>query len=231
MVDFQIYNQDSKEIIPKLGEFADCIVTDPPYRLTSGGSKSSKLGGIFSHVDDGGYGGDGQIVPCDITWKQIMVLCYGALKEGNHAYIMTNNRNMEEALREARLAGFKLHNILVWIKNTKTPNRYYMNRVEYCLFLYKQSSKYINNCSDDNVFFVDNKKGNGHPTEKPVKLMINFIEQSTKVGDLVLDPFMGSGTTGLACFATNRRFLGCEIKKEYFDTANKRLIEYYDKLL
>lgn len=204
-------------------ESVDLIVTDPPYRLTSGGSKNSNLGGIFSHVDEGGYGNDGEIVPCDISWKEIMETCHKPLKEGCHAYIMVNNRNMEEALYEARKVGFKFHNILVWDKGTVTPNRYYMNQLEFCLFLYKERSKCIKDCSLSNLFRVKNNDKNGHPTGKPNKLMECWVEQSSNENDLILDPFIGSGTTAVACVNTKRRFIGFELDKGYYDIACKRI--------
>jgi len=63
----------------------------------------------------------------------------------------------------------------------------------------------------------------GHPTQKPVDLMKRMILGSTNEGDVVLDPFMGTGTTGVACMETNRKFIGFEIDKKYFEIAKKRL--------
>jgi len=63
----------------------------------------------------------------------------------------------------------------------------------------------------------------GHPTQKPVDLMKRMILGSTNEGDVVLDPFMGSGTTGVACVETGRKFIGFEIDKRYFEIAKKRL--------
>ena len=66
-------------------------------------------------------------------------------------------------------------------------------------------------------------KNNGHPTEKPVELMEILIKNSSKEGDLVLDPFVGVGATAIACQNLNRNFIGCEIDKKYYDTAMERL--------
>ena len=62
-----------------------------------------------------------------------------------------------------------------------------------------------------------------HPTTKPLKLMSYLITLGSREGDIVLDPFMGSGTTGIACKLLNREFIGCEINKEYFEIARKRI--------
>ena len=64
-----------------------------------------------------------------------------------------------------------------------------------------------------------------HPTEKPVELMKWLIETYTREGDTILDPFMGSGTTGVACVQTGRNFIGIEIDPTYFAIAEKRIKE------
>ena len=120
-------------------------------------------------------------------------------------------------------AGFKFHNLLTWDKGTVTPNRFYMHKTEFCLFLYKGKAKYINNMSDSNLFNVLNKKTTGHPTEKPIELMKNWIENSTNKNDLVIDPFMGANSTGIACLFSKRKFIGGEIEKKWFDIANERI--------
>jgi site-specific DNA-methyltransferase (adenine-specific)/modification methylase len=68
----------------------------------------------------------------------------------------------------------------------------------------------------------------GHPTQKPLTLMLWTIEQArTKVNDLILDPFMGSGTTGVACVQLGRKFIGIELEQKYFDIACKRIEQAY----
>jgi len=217
--DCTLYLGDSLQIMPML-EKVDCVVTDPPYPLTSGGNNTSELGGCLSKHN---YNNDGKIVECNITWKQINNMCYEALKDNGNAYIMSNNRNLEKALRWFRKSGFGFHNILVWDKCTVTPNRFYMLGVEFGLFGYKGRARYINDMSLSNLFKAPNSKGNEHPTEKPVELMACWIEQSTDKGGLVIDPFMGSGTTLVACAKTGRKGIGIEIDKQYFDVACRRV--------
>ena len=65
----------------------------------------------------------------------------------------------------------------------------------------------------------------GHKSQKPIKLMIELIERYTKEGDTILDPFMGSGTTGVACARLNRNFIGIEINPQYFEIAQRRIAE------
>ncbi|EAL6382181.1 site-specific DNA-methyltransferase, partial [Campylobacter jejuni] len=69
-----------------------------------------------------------------------------------------------------------------------------------------------------------------HPTQKPVKLLEKLVLLATNENETILDPFMGSGSTGLACLFKNRNFIGCEIAKEYFEIAERRLKSTQDTL-
>ena len=70
-----------------------------------------------------------------------------------------------------------------------------------------------------------------HPTQKPIALLEYLIRTYTNEGDLVLDNCMGSGSTGVACMNTKRRFIGIEIEQKYFDIAKKRIDSVYDKAI
>jgi site-specific DNA-methyltransferase (adenine-specific) len=98
-----------------------------------------------------------------------------------------------------------------------------MNSCEFILFLRKGKAKRINNLGSKTILKVDNVRGKLHPTQKPVELMKILIENSSNEGDVVLDPFMGSGSTGVACLNTNRNFIGIELDKNYFEIAKERL--------
>lgn len=90
--------------------------------------------------------------------------------------------------------------------------------------LRKGNAKNINNMGTKNILDVKNIIGNKtHPTEKPVVLNEILIENSSNKDDVVLDPFMGTGSCGIACMHTNRNFIGFEIDKKYFDIAKERI--------
>ena len=81
-------------------------------------------------------------------------------------------------------------------------------------------------CGTKNILRIPNILGNKkHPTEKPVELLKLLIENSSNEGDIVMDCFMGSGSTGIACINTNRKFIGIEIDKKYYDIAIERIQE------
>ena len=102
--------------------------------------------------------------------------------------------------------------------------------------LRKGKERTVNNCGIGDILSISatkTKKKNGeniHNSEKPISLMQILITQSTDAGDIVLDPFMGSGTTAIACMNTNRNFIGFELNKEYYDIANRRIEENKMKL-
>ena len=147
------------------------------------------------------------------------------MKKDSHCYIWTNDKNLADLQIEAEKVGFRLHNILIWKKNNLTPNRWYMKNCEFILFLYKGKAKPIKNKGSSQFLEYKNKSGKEklHPTEKPVDLIKELILNSSEENDLVLDCFMGSGSTGVACIETNRRFFGIEIEKEYFEISKERL--------
>ena len=154
-----------------------------------------------------------------------MPLIYKVLKPDTHAYVFTNFKNLREMMEEAEKVGFKIHNLLVWEKNNCTPSQYYMKNCEYVLFLRKGKAKWINDIGGSKtVHRFNNIIGNKtHPCEKPVDLLKFYIENSSKEGDLVIDPFMGTGSCGVDCRETNRNFIGIERDQKYYDIAKERL--------
>jgi site-specific DNA-methyltransferase (adenine-specific) len=175
----------------------DLIVTDPPYKTISGGSEKGlayRYKGSILEKNDGKIFSNNNI-EIDKYASEL----FRILKPQSHFYIMTNNINLQNVLNVCTNSGFKFHNLLVWKKNNFTANRWYMKNLEYILFFRKGTAKAINNMSSSQTIEVDNILGNKiHPTEKPVKLMQIMIENSSNENDIILDPFVGSGTTALA---------------------------------
>ena len=100
-----------------------------------------------------------------------------------------------------------------------------MKNCEYTLLLRKGSSKYINDIGGSKTAHkFENIIGNKvHPTEKPTDLMEFYVKNSSNEGDVVLDMFMGSCSTGVACVNTNRNFIGIELDENYFSIAENRI--------
>lgn len=215
---------DTLTVLPALHQ-SDMILTDPPYKLETGGNSTGQMGGVFhpDHYDNGG-----NIVQCDIDWPDFMPLLFNNLKKGCHSYVMANNRHVQNMLNAAENAGFSFHNLLAWDKMSCTPNGYYMKNMEFIGFFYKESSKYLNNCSSQQLIACPQEDYGKHPTTKPTALMEFYIRNSSNEGDTVLDPFMGVGSTAIGALRANRKFIGIEIDEKWFDLACKRVNDFYN---
>jgi site-specific DNA-methyltransferase (adenine-specific) len=197
----------------------DMVLTDPPYKVISGGNLSANRPmGMLSK-------NDGKIFKHNnIGFSDYLPELYRVMACRSHIYLMVNLVNLEDAMRCVREAGFKVHNLLIWNKNNATPNRWYMKNVEYVIFARKGKAKTIFNPSSKTCHAFRNVAlGRLHPTQKPVELMQHYIENSSEVGETVLDPFMGSGTTGVACKNLGRKFIGIELDEEYFQIARDQI--------
>ena len=232
----ELINGDCLKEMDKLierGVKVDCIVTDPPYKITQRGNGGNS-GGMFQkkEVNNGNVFKNNSLEIED--WLPRL---YALLNDNSHCYIMTNNKNIGHYLKAINEMYFdgdkkkKFHYIknLIWVKDNKIMGQSYMSQFEYIIFLRKGKHKKINNCGTSDVLQFKNKKLKNdigktiHDTEKPVELMKILIENSTKKGCIACDPFMGIGSTGIACIETYRNFIGIEIDKKYFNIAQKRI--------
>ena len=230
MIDLRL--GDCREILKDIpNETIDLIVTDCPYKIVQGGCtnipRKDEPSGIFNRRNTFTQKNakNGKLFDYnDIKFSEWLYDCYRVLRNNSHCYIMINGRNLKKLFISAEEVGFKYQNLLVWKKNNITPNRYYLNNCEFILMLRKGNAKNINNMGTKSIIEVPNIIGNKmHPTEKPVELMKILVENSSNVNDLVLDPFMGVASTGVACYELKRRFIGIEIDRKYFEIAKDRI--------
>ncbi len=213
----QLHLGDTRRLILGVPDSSvDLIVTDPPYRAISGGNKYPTAPTGMLSANDGRHFRYNDLSPIEYLPQ-----LYRVLKSPGHLYIMTNLLNLRTTWAALETAGFKVHNLLIWKKQNVTPSRWYMSNREFILFAYKGSARPINDCGSVSVMEFKNIKSHGHPTEKPVDLMRHLIENSSLPGDLVFDPFMGTGAVGVAC--SDRRFLGFEIDPRYLAVACQRM--------
>ncbi len=223
---YNLYNEDFLEYIKKINNNSiDLIVTDPPYKTTKRGN-SGNAGGMCRNklFSKGVVFKENNIKP-----EEYMPEFFRILKDGSHCYVMTNHVNLQHMINTATEVGFKFVKCLIWNKGNKIMGQSYMNQFEYILFLRKGKHKKINNCGTSDILSVPNKKDkdengkNLHDTQKPVELMKILIENSSQEGEIVLDPFMGIGSTGVACINTNRNFIGIELDENYYNIAKDRI--------
>ena len=213
---------DCRDVLPTLGK-VDAVVTDPPYLVSKGGYAANLQldGGFGGWMKD--YGNQGDIVTCDLCFDDWMPVVFDALRDSAQAYFMTNGRNIKSMQTAGEAAGFRLHTILVWDKRAALPNKYYQNVTEFALFMFKGKAFTIADPSSKNLISLFQRDDSPHPTEKPVGLMELWIRNSSQFGETILDPFMGSGTTGVAAARLGRKFVGVEVDPKFFDMARQRI--------
>ena len=207
-----LYCGDCREILPTLGK-VDVVVTDPPYgETTHSGARTG--------------GGDKILVDFDsITATEFVALCERLCAVSNRWVLMTCDwRHAAEA--EARLPELFVR-AGVWIKPNGMP-QYTGDRPatgwEAIAILHRPGRKTWNGGGHHAVWTVPKVHGN-HPTEKPLPLVSEWLRLFSEAGETILDPFMGSGTTGVAAVKLGRRFIGIEIEPKYFDIACRRIEE------
>lgn len=194
----------------------DMVVTDPPYKMTKTGNscrpKYMPNGEILN----------GNVPNINIWMKQV----YRVLKDDSHFYTFVNINDLQDYLNIASEIGFKLHNILHMIKDTKMPNRWYLKYTEIILFFRKGKAFSINDLTSRDYMNVEMptlRNGKNHPTEKPINLFEKIIYNSSNENQIVLDPFAGSGTTAIAAENLNRRWICIEKEEEYYNKALERI--------
>ena len=221
---------DTLKNIPN--ESIDLIVTDPPYPTTSRGNAGNSGGMLQKDINKKGK----VFTYNNINCKEYAPEFYRLLKDGSHCYVMTNHINLIDMLNTFTDVGFHFIKSLIWNKGNKIMGQYYMSQYEYILFFRKGKGKKINNCGTSDILSISNKKTkdkdgkNIHDTEKPVELMEVLVNNSSQENELVLDPFMGVGSTGIACIKNKRNFIGIEIDENYFNIAKNRIEEIEEQL-
>ena len=230
---------DMREVLPQLKERAKLCLSDPPYPITAGGNTTGVLSGCFSRDR---YNNSGELFDM-VEWGEMAPLIYGSLADDADAIIMASDREEGRARAAFEGAGFGFHRLLVWDKVTATPNRWYMPNCEFGLYLYKGRARRITDCSskalircpqrDVSHFYhgpdIPTDERHAHATEKPVELMAHWIRNSTDPGQLVIDPFMGSGSTIVAAVRTGRMAIGIEKDPKWFDVACARVEEALER--
>ena len=222
-MDYNILLGDAIELFATIEDGSiDCIITDPPYEVISGGSNENpgvnRPSGILSK-------NDGKIFEHNnLDIEAWIGECYRVLKDDTHIYIMTNFLNLEHYMKAIREAGFDIHNLLVWEKNTATPNRWYMKNAEYIIFARKGNAKPINDCGCKTVLQCNAVSKRIHPTEKPIELLKIFITNSSRPGDVILDPFGGSMSTARAALLTGRRAISFEMDETYYELGRESIL-------
>lgn len=201
----------------------DAVVTDPPYGIGYTSSCTTCMDGT-PRKNRNSFGDD-------IYNAEWISEIYRLLREDTPFYCFVRWDVLHKWKKDIEMAGFKVAQRLVWDKaHWKMGDlRYYGSQLEDILFCRKgapemQYRKRTGNLRRYSSGYLPEGQYD-HPTQKPEMLIQEYIVDSTFKGDTILDPFMGSGTTGVACHLTGRNFIGIEISEEYFKIAEKRIKE------
>jgi DNA modification methylase len=223
----KIYNGNCIELSSQLEDNSlDCIITSPPYynsahkyQRGSGYHYTSDIGEPLYVIQD-----VFEILKPKLKEDGIICLNLG------FSYGETGVMRPFDILNRLReKVGYFVNDIIIWHKNNPIPLQGRLtNAIEYIFILSKHPiGKYYTEKYTHNVWkFSVDSGGKGHSAVFPIDLPINCLEHFTKENDLVLDCFMGSGTTAEACLRMNRNFIGFEINKDYVDVANNRINNY-----
>jgi DNA modification methylase len=213
----------------------DLVLTDPPYNLglfmKERGTNMEKLRPnhfAFQGWDDLDFK----------TWceqmNQFLAECHRVLKKRGALVIFMSVIKVESIINLAQDNGFYYKTTGIWHKKNPIPrnmNLHFLNSNEpWIYFINEGTTGTFNNdgkpvhdfIETSTISNTEHKKGN-HPTQKPVKLLTHFIKLLSNENEVVLDPFMGAGSTGVACMGLKRKFIGIDINQEYVNTSINRI--------
>ena len=222
MIDSQIVCSDAFEFLRGLEhESIDLFLTDPPYESLE---KHRKIGTTTrlknSKSSSNNWFGT---IPND-SFPELFGLMFYALKPNRHLYLYCDDETSDIAVADGKAAGFKFWKRIVWDKQRLGMGYHYRNCHEFVL-LFEKGKRKLNGWSTlRSIQYVKAIRG-GWPTEKPIDLASTFIEASTESGELVCDPFCGSGSNGIAALELERSFLLGDIDPEAVRYATRRIHE------
>ena len=206
-------------------ESVDLVVTDPAYeslekhrakgtttRLSQSAASSNEWFPIFRN---------GRFV-------ELFAELYRVMRPDSHLYVLSDQETMMDVVRPlARAAGFVFWKALIWDKGPKLGMGYHWRAQHEVIAFLEKGKPRLNDLGRPDVLRHPRIDG-GYPTEKPVGLLAELIENSSDHGALVIDPFLGSASTGEAALSIGRRFGGCDVKSTAVEAARARLARFGD---
>lgn len=245
---YTLYNDDCFKVLSELPEESfDMIFADPPYMLSTG---TSCFNGKLIKINKGKWDKSNGIERDFEFHKQWLTLCKRLLKPNGTIWVSGTYHSILSCGYAMLLLDYHILNDIAWFKPNASPNlscKYFTASHENLLWARKskKAKHYFNyDAMKNGDFSKDMIKKPGlqmrtvwsifttppaektfgkHPTQKPLALLERIITASTHEGDMILDPFMGSGTTGVAAIKLNRQFVGIDLNPEYVDLSRKRI--------
>ena len=204
----RLVEADARHFLPTLpDESVDLIVTDPPYHFDRGGTYFRNW---FPELDDR-------------EWPALFAELHRVLRQDAHAYVFCDPRTLPVFNAAAAAAGFRVRTPLVWDKGSIGLGGCWRPQYEFIAW-YEKGHRQGNHKNRPNVL-THPRVARGYPTEKPLALLAELIAQASAEGELVLDPFCGSGNTGRAARGLSRRALLCDADTSVAATRLRLAIE------
>ena len=217
----KIINDDCLKILPNLDKKVDLIITDPPYWISyQSNRRKKKLKKIMNDTN--------KKKTINLI-KKCLEYFYIILNNNRSIYLFVHWKELDK-IKPIFEKYFKLKNIIIWQKNNHWSGDLkgsYAPKYEMILYWHKWKD-YIRWKRLSDILYVPKipPKKLLHPAQKPVELIDIFIEKSSDEWFLVLDPFLGSGTTAISALKHNRSIIWIEIDKEYYNIAKNRINDY-----
>jgi site-specific DNA-methyltransferase (adenine-specific) len=197
----------------------DLAITDPPYESLE---KHRAIGTTTRLKHSKASSNDWFSIFPNARFPEFFEAIYRVLKKNAHLYIFCDPETMFVAKPAGEAAGFKFWKPIIWDKRTIGMGYHYRARYEAILFLEKGKRR-LNDLGVPDIIEVPRVR-NGYPTEKPAEVAEVLVRQSSSPGDLVIDPFMGSGAFGVAALRLGRHFAGSDTSRAAHQVARERLV-------
>lgn len=240
-----LYNKDSLEFLKHFPDNSiDLFFADPPYFLSNDGITCS--GGKMVSVNKGDWDKNDNLSVDEFNYL-FLKEAQRIIKPSGSIWVSGTMHNIYSVGYQMQRLGLRILNNITWQKTNPPPNlsrKMFTHSTETILWAAKdRNSKFTFNyelMKEENggkqmkdvwsysLTKKSEKKFGKHPTQKPLELMRRIIRASSNEGDLVIDPFVGSGTTGVAAIELNRKFIGIDIEKEFLDLAIKRIEDVFN---
>lgn len=231
-----LYKGDCLEIMKDLEDSSvDCIITDPPYNLgnfmlgrNTNMVKMRENSFAYAGWDNMKY--EDWVMQMDAFLSE----CHRVLKKRGTLILFMSIIKVESIIKLAEKNIFYYKTTGIWHKTNPMPrnmNLQFVNSIECWMYFinegtsgtFNNNGKVIHDFLESAVSPLSEKKYGKHPTQKPISVIKQLVEYTTNEGDMVLDPFMGSGSTCVACSMLGRQSIGIEINEQYYNIARARI--------
>ena len=221
MTTFSLSNRDAVAWLDRLpANSVSLAITDPPYESLE---KHRAIGTTTRLKHSKASSNDWFAIFPNSRFDELFTQLYRVLAKNSHLYLFCDPETMFVAKPAGERAGFKFWKPLIWDKKSIGMGYHYRARYE-CILFFEKGKRKLADLGIADVL-TEQRVYNGYPAEKPVSVSEILVKQSTSPGELVIDPFMGSGSIGVAAAMNGRHFAGNDLCKEAVEITERRLLE------